>query len=110
VFGHPQLGTPLDASKLLKRFKDALKAAQVRSVRFHDLRHTFAVRCASAGVPMRTLMEWLGHRDFKTTLIYADYAPSGHEAELVERAFEPTVHLTVQSEQNSGDLTSPDPA
>ena len=42
---------------------------------------------AAAGVPMRTLQEWMGHRDFKTTLIYADYAPSAHEAELVERAF-----------------------
>jgi hypothetical protein len=25
---------------------------------------------------------------FKTTAIYADYAPSAHERELVERAFE----------------------
>ncbi|MGH2873733.1 MAG: hypothetical protein ACRDL5_14885 [Solirubrobacteraceae bacterium] len=31
----------------------------------------------------------LGHRDFKTTLIYADYAPSEHEAEWVEQAFRP---------------------
>ena len=29
----------------------------------------------------------MGHRAFKTTLIYADYAPSGHEVGLVERAF-----------------------
>ena len=29
----------------------------------------------------------MGHRDFKTTLIYADYAPSAHEGEMVERAF-----------------------
>jgi integrase len=42
---------------------------------------------ASVGVPMRTLQEWMGHRDFKTTLIYADYAPSGREAELMDRAF-----------------------
>jgi integrase len=41
----------------------------------------------AAGVPLRTLQEWMGHRDFKTTLIYADYAPSEHEAEMVERAF-----------------------
>jgi hypothetical protein len=33
------------------------------------------------------LQEWMGHRDFKTTLIYADYAPSGREAELMDRAF-----------------------
>jgi len=36
---------------------------------------------------MRTLQEWMGHRDFRTTLIYGDYAPSGHEAGLVQRAF-----------------------
>ena len=42
---------------------------------------------AAAGVPMRTLQEWLGHRNFATTLIYADYSPSAQEAELVERAF-----------------------
>ena len=36
---------------------------------------------------MRTLQEWMGHRDYKTTLIYADYAPSAHEGEMVERAF-----------------------
>jgi hypothetical protein len=29
----------------------------------------------------------MGHRDFKTTLIYADYAPSEREAERVEQAF-----------------------
>ncbi len=42
---------------------------------------------AGAGVPLRTLQEWLGHCDFKTTLVYADYQPSEHEAALVERAF-----------------------
>lgn len=87
VFCHPQSGRPLDRSKLLKRFKSALRRAGVRELRFHDLRHTFGTRCAAAGVPLRTIQEWLGHRDFKTTLIYADYAPSQHEAEMIERAF-----------------------
>jgi integrase len=77
----------MERSNLLKRYKRALKRANVRPVRFHDLRHTFGTRMAAAGVPMRTLQEWLGHRDFKTTLIYVDYAPSGNEAELVEAAF-----------------------
>jgi integrase len=56
-------------------------------VRFHDLRHTFGTRMAAAGAPLRTLQEWMGHRDFKTTLIYADCQPSECEAEFVERAF-----------------------
>ena len=66
-----------------KRFKKALAAAGVRAVRFHDLRHTFGTHCAAAGTPLRTLQEWMGHRDAKTTQIYADYAPSAHEGALV---------------------------
>jgi integrase len=30
---------------------------------------------AAAGAPLRTIQEWMGHRDHKTTEIYADYAP-----------------------------------
>ena len=89
VFAHPETGKPIDRSKLLKRFKAALRRADVRAVRFHDLRHTFGTRMAAQGVPMRVLQELMGHRDFKTTLIYADYAPSEHEAEWVEQAFRP---------------------
>jgi integrase len=42
---------------------------------------------AAGVVPLRTLMEWMGHADFKTTLIYADYQPSAREADLVDAAF-----------------------
>ncbi len=89
VFAHPESGHPLDASALRNRYKAALKAAGLRKVRFHDLRHTFGTHCAAAGVPMRTLQEWMGHAQLQTTEIYADYAPSSHEKEMVERAFSP---------------------
>jgi hypothetical protein len=52
-----------------------------------DLRRTLATRMAAHGVPMRALQEMMSHRDLKTTLIYADYAPSAREAEWVEAAF-----------------------
>jgi integrase len=87
VFAHPYTGRPLDGSNLLKRFKKACERAAVRPVRFHDLRHTFGTRLAAAGVPLKTLQEWFGHRDSKTTDIYADYQPGQREAEWVERAF-----------------------
>ena len=87
VFAHPHTGKPIDRSRLLKRFKAALARGGVRPVRFHDLRHTFGTRMAAQGVPMRALQEMMGHRDFKTTLIYADYAPSAREAEWIEAAF-----------------------
>ena len=56
-----------------KRFED--RGRQSALTRFHDLRHTFGTRMAAAGVPRRTLQEWMGHRDFKTTLIHADTCP-----------------------------------
>lgn len=87
VFAHPQTGAPLDRSKVTKRFKAACRDAAVREVRFHDLRHTFATRLAASGQPLRTIQEFLGHADSKTTQIYAHYAPSEHEVQIVNDAF-----------------------
>ncbi len=82
VFAHPEKGTVLDHGALGRRFKRALKAAGVRPVRFHDLRHTFGTRMAAEGVAMRRLQEWMGHADLKTTQIYADYEPSDDERKV----------------------------
>jgi integrase len=86
VFAHPHTGKAMERSRLLKRFKAALKRAGVREVAFHDLRHTFGTKMASTGVPMRTLQAWMGHEDYKTTQIYADYAPAANEADLIGQA------------------------
>lgn len=75
VFGRPDSGSVLDPSKLRKRFKAAARRANLRPVRFHDLRHTFGTRMASAGAPLRAVQEWMGHSDYRTTSLYADYAP-----------------------------------
>ena len=108
VFAHPATGRPLDRSKILKRFKSAMKAAKMGhrlgegGITFHSMRHCFGTAMAAQGVPMRTLQELMGHRDFATTLIYSDYAPSSHEAEWAEKAFAPP---TAPSVQTSGSLT-----
>lgn len=82
-------GEPLPKANITRRFRRALKAAGLDdSHRFHDLRHTFGTRMAATGeVSMRTLQEWMGHRDLATTQIYADYSPSGTEGEVIARAF-----------------------
>jgi integrase len=87
VFAHPQTGSPLDRSKVTKRFKAACRVAGVREVKFHDLRHTFATRLAASGQPLRTIQEFLGHADSKTTQIYAHYAPLEREVQMVNEAF-----------------------
>jgi integrase len=104
VFVHPDSGRRLDRSRVLKRLKANLtsgkigefeertyKGDKVKTVpvlTFHDLRHTFGTTCAAAGIPLRTIMEWMGHKDIKTTMVYAHYAPSDEEAKLIERAFD----------------------
>ncbi len=82
MFCHPQTGEPYDASQIRKRFYAAMEAAGMGQrcgrkdgITFHSLRHTFGTRMAAAGVPMRTLQEWMGHRNLATTEIYADYSP-----------------------------------
>jgi hypothetical protein len=67
---------------------------------------------AAAGVPMRTLQEWMGHRDFRTTLIYADYSPSAHEGEMVEAAFRGPIRgpKLSETESNSENRTVPEHA
>lgn len=87
VFAHPQTGNPLDKSKVTKQFQAACRTAGVPVVRFHDLRHTFATRLAASGESLRTIQEFLGHADSKTTQIYSHYAPSAREVEMVNDAF-----------------------
>jgi integrase len=111
VFCHPHTGNPYDASKLRERFYQAMKAAGMGhrcgrkgGITFHSLRHTFGTRMAAVGVPMRTLQEWMGHRDFTTTLVYADFAPDpAGGAAFAERAFgqlapHPQAHAAVASD------------
>ena len=83
------VGSPLDKAHLLRRFRRALKAAQVAQpkLKFHELRHTFGTQMAAHGVPMRTLQEWMGHRDIKTTERYVHYAPKTRDAQIVAAAF-----------------------
>jgi integrase len=95
VFCHPQTGDPYDSSQVRIRFYGAMKFAGMGhrcgrdgGITFHSLRHTFGTRMAAAGVPMRTLQEWMGHRNLATTEIYADYAPDpAFGAAFAESAF-----------------------
>lgn len=107
VFAHPQTGRPLDRSKLTKRFQQACRAAEVRVITFHDLRHTFATRLAANGEPLRNIQEFLGHADAKTTQIYSHYAPSAHEVARVDAAFLDKHDVeTAQAGSNSGSKLS----
>ncbi len=81
-----EAGGYLDGSALRRRYKAALAAAGLRSLRFHDLRHTFGTRMI-AKADIRRVQEWMGHADVQTTMRYLHYAPRDEDAELVAEAF-----------------------
>lgn len=107
VFCHPDSGRPFDRSKLLKRLRRVEKRAGVRKVTFHELRHTFGTTCAAAGIPLRTIMEWMGHQDIKTTMIYAHYVPGEHEADWIRKAFSDVRHRAGIDLQPTQDDSAP---
>jgi integrase len=88
VFAHPYTGRPLDDTRLRRRWRAALERADVRPVGLHGLRHTFATTIAASGeASLRTLQEWMGHTEARTTQIYAAYLPSEREQQQLDRAF-----------------------
>lgn len=74
-------GTPHSKSNFRKEFLRAVKKAGVPVIRFHDLRHTNAVLCLTAGVDANTLAGRLGHSDPRTTVsIYGKFTKAGDAA------------------------------
>lgn len=51
-----------------RRLKELLKQADLPSIRFHDLRHTFATHALTSGVDAKTLAGILGHTNASFTL------------------------------------------
>ncbi len=52
-------------------FKSACKRADIKNLRFHDLRHTSATRMIETGASIVAVSRILGHADLKTTMRYA---------------------------------------
>ena len=52
---------PITGEAALNRLKQILEAEGLPSIRFHDLRHTFATHAVSAGIDPKTLSSILGH-------------------------------------------------
>jgi len=73
VFGHPTKGTPIDTSKLAKRYlKPALARAGIEKPfrPFHDLRHTSLTHAAAAGNPQIYVQARAGHSQGSITERY----------------------------------------
>jgi integrase len=83
-----RLGGHLSVKHLLERYYDALERAELRRLRFHDLRHSFGTHAIRVADP-REVMEWMGHADLKTTQMYLSYKPKADAAKRLSEAFAP---------------------
>ena len=64
-----------------RRLKTLLEEAGLPSIRFHDLRHTFATHALTSGVDAKTLAGILGHTNASFTLdTYTHVTPDMREA------------------------------
>lgn len=69
IFHDPvQPELPLPPATAYRRMKILLRYAELPSIRFHDLRHTFATHALSSGVDAKTLSGILGHTNASFTL------------------------------------------
>jgi integrase len=76
-------GSPAIYWNARNNFARAVRSFEIAPATIHDLRHTFAVRCAQAGVPLPPIQKLLGHASPVMTMRYMKHAP---EAYFVEDA------------------------
>ena len=68
--------TPIDPRRLWGEFKEILRTAGIKDVRFHDLRHTAASLMLSSGMAVIKVAQQLGHSKPSTTLdLYGHLIP-----------------------------------
>jgi integrase len=65
----------------VRGWRKLMEACNMAGFRFHDLRHTFRTMGRDAGVPLETMMLWLGHMDRQTSIDYVH-----NQKETVEKA------------------------
>ncbi len=84
-------------------FKTVLKKAGLRSIRFHDLRHTYASLLLSKGEPVLYVSNQLGHSNPQFTMkIYAHWIPNKSQREAVNRL--PSLQMAGAHRASSGQL------
>lgn len=76
VFAHPDGGHLRKSSWPWKALRRACKAAGLRPIGWHALRHTFASELVRRGAPIRAVQLLMGHATVQMTERYSHLAPS----------------------------------
>ena len=74
LFPNPTSGEPFQ--QIFYSWDKARRAAQIETVRMHDLRHSFASALVNSGMTLYDVKEILGHSNIRTTERYAHLSNS----------------------------------
>ncbi len=80
--GHegPSAKKPMSHSSVQGALRRVLKQLKVQKrVRMHTFRHSYATHLLEAGVNLRIIQQYLGHRSLTTMLVYLHLTRAGHE-------------------------------
>ena len=61
------LGLLLKPDYLTQHFEIIIKKNNLKTIRYHDLRHSCASLLLANGVSLKEIQDWLGHSDYSTT-------------------------------------------
>jgi len=96
----------LTKSHLYKEMQRAAKAANVKRIRIHDLRHSHASYLIEHGLPILKVSKRLGHEKIETTLrTYAHLYPQEHDEALA--IMEKDVNISLPTKQPCDAKDSP---
>ena len=73
-----------------KYFMKVLNELNIKSFKFHSLRHTFATNCISAGCDYKTVSELLGHSNVNITLnlyVHPEFSQKKKCIDLISKIF-----------------------
>lgn len=80
-----EFGRYVNNKTLYMNFKRVMRSQGLSELRFHDLRHTFAVNSLKAGDDIKTVQENLGHATASFTLSTYAHATPGMKRESANR-------------------------
>ncbi len=78
-------GSPLRPGTVTNRFQRLRQRADLRHIRFHDLRHTWATLALEAGINPKVVSEQLGHANISITLDTYSHVIPALQADAVDR-------------------------
>ena len=99
----PRGGTRLDPSNLRKTFYKLLTKAEIRRIRFHDARHTYATLLIEQGESLAYVKDQLGHTSIQITVETYGHLVAGGNRQAVDKLDDvltpiPNAFITTESE------------